>query len=230
MKPAKLKPKTAYLIASGDLRLSANQVCWPAQQKMEAALSKAFAAQGWKIQRAHPVDRASGHGFISSQKMGIEIFRHLDPDAPLIVAEAVWQYSHHVLAGLTTHRGPILTIANWSGQWPGLVGLLNLNGSLVKAGVSFSTLWSENFDDDFFRSGLKEWIATGKITHDLSHVAPLKPEALPAESRELGRKLASDMKSRKIIMGIFDEGCMGMYNAIIDDELLNPSGFFQGAA
>ena len=54
----------------------------------------------------------------------------LDPEAPLIVAEAVWQYSHHVLAGLTTHRGPILTVANWSGQWPGLVGLLNLNGSL----------------------------------------------------------------------------------------------------
>ena len=26
-------------------------------------------------------------------------------------------------------------------------------------------------------------------------------------------------------MGIFDEGCMGMFNAIIDDELLNPRGF-----
>ena len=28
-------------------------------------------------------------------------------------------------------------------------------------------------------------------------------------------------------MGIFDEGCMGMYNAIIDDELLNPAGVFK---
>ena len=28
-------------------------------------------------------------------------------------------------------------------------------------------------------------------------------------------------------MGIFDEGCMGMYNAIIDDELLNPTGIFK---
>ena len=28
-------------------------------------------------------------------------------------------------------------------------------------------------------------------------------------------------------MGIFDEGCMGMYNAIIDDELLNPAGIFK---
>ena len=28
-------------------------------------------------------------------------------------------------------------------------------------------------------------------------------------------------------MGVFDEGCMGMYNAIIDDELLNPAGIFK---
>ena len=44
----------------------------------------------------------------------------------LIVAEAVWQYSHHVLAGLRTHEGPILTVANFAGDWPGLVGLLGL--------------------------------------------------------------------------------------------------------
>jgi hypothetical protein len=55
-----------------------------------------------------------------------------------------------VLPGLMTHRGPILTIANWSGQWPGLVGLLNLNASLTKAGVRYSTLWSEEFTDAFF--------------------------------------------------------------------------------
>ena len=28
-------------------------------------------------------------------------------------------------------------------------------------------------------------------------------------------------------MGIFDEGCMGMYNAIIQDELLSPLGVFK---
>ena len=53
--------------------------------------------------------------------------------APLIVAEAVWQYSHHVLAGLTTHRGPILTVANWSGQWPGLVGSKHAAAAVSRA-------------------------------------------------------------------------------------------------
>ena len=31
-----LKPRRVFLIANGDLRLSANQKCWPAQQEMEA--------------------------------------------------------------------------------------------------------------------------------------------------------------------------------------------------
>ena len=28
-------------------------------------------------------------------------------------------------------------------------------------------------------------------------------------------------------MGVFDEGCMGMFNAIIPDDLLNPTGVFK---
>src|SRR5713101_4804359 len=141
-----LKAYHVYLNFRDDLRLSANQKCWPEQAKMEAVLSKALRTEGWTVVRAHPFDKKKQHGFIDSQKMGMEVFRKLDPNAPLIVAECVWQYSHHLLAGLLTHRGPILTVANWSGTWPGLVGMLNLNGSLTKAGVKYSTLWSEQFD------------------------------------------------------------------------------------
>ncbi len=104
---------------------------------------------GHAIERGHPYDEAEQHGFIKSQKHGMEVFRGIPPTSPLIVAEAVWQYSHHLLHGLYTHQGPILTVANWSGQWPGLVGMLNLNGCLTKAGIPYSTLWSENFDDAF---------------------------------------------------------------------------------
>jgi L-fucose isomerase-like protein len=50
---------------------------------------------------------------------------------------------------------------------------------------------------------------------------------LPATSRTVGEKLAAEIKQRKAILGVFDEGCMGMYNAIIDDELLNPLGVFK---
>src|SRR3954467_15975926 len=159
-----------YLIASGDLRLSANQQCWPAQRAMETALAAAIETPGRRLSRAHSVKEAQRHGFIASQREGIEVFKSIPTDAPLVVAEAVCQYSHHVLAGLTTHRGPILTVANWSGQWPGLVGLLNLNACLMKAGVRYSTIWIEDFRDEFFVEKLREWIATGKIEHETSHV------------------------------------------------------------
>ena len=66
-------------------------------------------------------DPVEKHGFISSQRQGMDIF-NITRDARLIVAEAVWQYSYHVLAGLRDHRGPILTIGNWYGEFPGLVG------------------------------------------------------------------------------------------------------------
>jgi hypothetical protein len=224
---AKPAADEVLLITSGDLRLSANQACWPAQRDMEETLTAAFAQRGIKLVRAHAYDAALKHGFISSQRMGMDAFMNIHPEAKLVFATAAWQYSHHVLPGLRSHKGPILTVANWSGQWPGLVGLLNLNGSLIKAGTKFSSIWSKEFTDDYFVSALVQWLSEGKITHDTSHVKPLELAKLPAESTKLGTSLAAELKHRKAIMGVFDEGCMGMYNAIIDDELLNPAGIYK---
>lgn len=222
-----LPMKEVVLITSGDLRQSANQVCWPAQEELERKLTQCFLDAGVKVRRAFPVDSSAGHGFISSQRMGMDIFSGIDPNANLVFATAAWQYSHHVLPGMRSHRGPILTVANWSGQWPGLVGLLNLNGSLIKAGVKFNSLWSENFTDDFFVHGLKQWIQEGTVSHDLSHMRDLEISALPDDAVQTGKELAATLRKRKAILGIFDEGCMGMYNAIVDDELLNAASVFK---
>jgi hypothetical protein len=225
----KRESKTAIvqLIANGDLRLSANQKCWPAQEAMEAQLAAAIKAQGFRLVRAHPYKTSEKHGFIGSQKEGMDVFQNVDPDVPLIVAEAVWQYSHHILHGLMSHRAPILTVANWSGTWPGLVGMLNLNGSMTKAGVNYSTLWSEKFEDAFFLDGLKAWLQTGSVKHATKHVTPLKRIAVPPKLQKVADTLAAELKKNKAIMGVFDEGCMGMHNAIIPDELLNPTGVFK---
>ena len=226
-KPAPRSKSPVYLVASGDLRVSANRTCEKAQAAMEAQLTAAIAAEGYTVKRAHSFDPAKGHGFIDSQQYGMEIFRSIPKDAPVIVAEAVWQYSHHVLAGLAAHRGPILTVANWSGTWPGLVGMLNLNGSLTKQGVAYSTLWSEEFTDAKFLKNLRSWLATGKVRHDLSHVKPWAKAAVPTGPAALGEKFAREFRERQQILGIFDEGCMGMYNAIIPDQLLHATGVFK---
>ena len=160
-KPPKVGKKQILLVASGDSRLSANQCCWEKQKEMEDALTTAVDAAGYELVRAHPYKEDEKHGFIGSQKEGLEVFAGIDPNAKIIVAEAVWQYSHHVLPGLLAHKGPILTVANWSGTWPGLVGMLNLNAGLTKAGKKFSTLWSEDFTDEFFVKGLDKWLDKG---------------------------------------------------------------------
>lgn len=216
-----------YLVANGDLRLSANRNCWDAQQKAEQAIMEAIRREGRQIERAHPYDAERGHGFIDSQKHGNQVFRNIPPEAPLVVCEAVWQYSHHLLPGLVSHSGPILTVANWSGQWPGLVGMLNLNGCLTKAGVPYSTLWSEDFADAFFLAGLRRWLGGRQVEHDTSHARPLAGFRLPAQAVALGRELAGQLRRDKAILGVFDEGCMGMYNAIIPDENLMPLGVFK---
>lgn len=215
------------LFASGDLRESANMACWPAQKEMEDRLVAALRREGRDLRRAHAFRPERGHGFLASQREGMQAFAGIDPTAPVIVAEAVWQYSHHVLPGLIHHRGPILTVANWSGQWPGLVGVLNLNGSLTKAGVPYATLWSETFEDAPFLDGLRSWLATGEVKHDESHVSPFDPAGSSIDVRNTARRIATDLKRDKVILGVFDEGCMGMYNAIVPDELMAPMGFFK---
>ena len=225
--PADVQPRTVYLVANGDSRPPVNQTCWPAQAQMEVRLGEAALRHGAQLVRAHAYDPQARHGFIDGQRRGMDVFRSIPKDAPLIVAEAVWQYSSHLLAGLRDHRGPILTVGNWSGEWPGLVGLLNLNGSLTKLGKAYSSVWSEDFSDDFFHQHFAAWLRDGQIQHDLCHARALELATLTPEARALGSRLAAALQDEKAIIGVFDEGCMGMYNAIINDELLNPLGVYK---
>lgn len=224
-KPA-LEPRTIYSVASGDLRLTTNVKTWAMQQQVEAQFAAAVSGFGWTVKRAHQADPATGHGFIDNQRKGMDVFATIPADAPLVVIEAVWQYSHHVLAGLRDHQGPILLAANFAGDFPGLVGMANLHASLTKAGVKHSTIWSKDFTDEWFTAKLDEWLTTGEIVHDISHVRDL-PVLPDSPEKALGVALAAELKAKKAILAVFDEGCMGMYNAIIDDELMNPAGIYK---
>ena len=105
--------------------------------------------------------------------------------------------------------------------------MLNLNGSLTKAGTKYSTLWGEDFADADFRRKLKQWLDRGQLRHRTDHVTPLSAVKIGGAEQKLGEALAQQLRREKAIMGIFDEGCMGMFNAIIPDDLLNPTGVFK---
>lgn len=222
-----INQKEVYIVSSGDLRPSANIKCWPMQEKLELMIDEALIANGWKSVRAHDYDAQKEHGFIDYQHVGIKVFRELDIHAPLIVAESVWQYSHHVLAGLISHRGPILIVANWDGTYPGLVGALNLVGSLTKAEVNYSFLWSKNFKDSFFNEKFSEWLNTGSIKYDFSHVRDFNLSEVDSADVILSENFANRILKEKVVMGVFDEGCMGMFNAIVPDALIHKLGIYK---
>jgi hypothetical protein len=46
-------------------------------------------------------------------------------------------------------------------------------------------------------------------------------------ARTWGEAVAEDILRKKVILGVFDEGCMGMYNAIVPDELMHPMGIYK---
>jgi len=193
------------LVANGDLRKSANEVCWPAQSNLEEMLKAAFAEEGLVLRRAHAYDVERKHGFISSQRMGMDVFTHIDPEAPLVVAEAVWQYSSHLLAGLIAHRGPILTVANWSGQWPAWWECSISMAACAKracasapsgARISKTRSSSRRCTRGFTRS------TSGMMSRMCGSSLPLK---WPAAEAELGTSLANQIKQNKAILGVFDE-------------------------
>src|SRR5205807_1786014 len=77
------------------------------------------------------------------------------------------------------------------------------------------------------RHRLAAWLETRRLQYDLSHVTPLCDVTVPPTERQLGERLAGQLRRDKAILGVFDEGCMGMYNAILPDELLFPLGVYK---
>jgi hypothetical protein len=209
-------------VTNADLRESANIACWPVEAKYEDLLAKALAKMGKKARRAHPVRSHKGHGFISGQREGSDIFSAIDRDAPVIVLLTAWQYSHHIAPSLVTHRGPILLMANFDGTWPGLVGMLNLAGSLTGLGRAYARLWSEDFDDGFFQAGLRSWLATGRIDHDLDHLSEVTTShpLMQSEAGKTGCAVGGWSLRNKEILGLFDTFCMGMMNGVFPQKAL----------
>ncbi len=181
---------------------------------------------GYRVRRAHPLKPEKGHGFISTQREGSDVFASLDPDAPVIVLLTAWQYSHHLAPSLVHHRGPILLLANFEGTWPGLVGMLCLAGTLTSLGRPCSRLWSAGFDDEYFFRGLETWLKTGTIAHDTSylHAVDASHPALASPAGCMGAEVGRYILRHKEIIGLFDTFCMGMINGVFPQKALADIG------
>jgi hypothetical protein len=73
-KPPRANKRDVLLVASGDLRLSANQKCWAAQSEMEESLRQALEANGHRLLSDHPFKDDVWHVFIYSHKDWMSVF------------------------------------------------------------------------------------------------------------------------------------------------------------
>jgi len=225
--PVRVAKNEILLVTNADLRESANVNCWPVQQKFEERLTLVLRERfGHSVRRAHPIKSEKGHGFISTQREGSDVFAALDPDAPVIVLLTAWQYAHHLAPSLVHHRGPVLLLANFEGTWPGLVGMLCMAGTLTSLGKPCARLWSENFDDPFFYRGLQSWLETGTIRHDTGYLHPvgLSHPVLGSKEGKMGAEVGRYILRNKEIIGLFDTFCMGMINGVFPQRALAEIG------
>ena len=224
--------KTAYLISSGDLRESANTAGWSTQVALEEALATAFEAVGYSIVRANDVDPETGHGFISNQRMGMDVFADIPADAPVIVAEAVWQYSHHVLAGLThaprarsspppTGRGPVARPGGTA--QPQRLPDQGGHGVLAPSGARTSPTSGP-------RKALAQWVDDRR--HRARHLArarPARPRAATRRGASSGRRSPHELRQRQGHHGRLRRGLHGHVQRHHRRRAAQPHGYLQGA-
>lgn len=220
------KKPIVQIIFPGDLRDSANLACESARQSLDSQIGVALDKAGYC-----PVnlvqERKRGHRYLGSQKEGFELRRSMgyDQDAPLILGFSAWSYAHHALPILVDHVGPILLAANWSGTWPGLVGMLQQRATCTSFGIKTASTWLKSYAGQSGKIAINKWLS-GTLTPDVSHLRHYDDRWRPS-LRLHGERLASKLLRDGASFGVFDEGCMGMWGAIVPDHLLTPLGIFK---
>ena len=148
------------------------------------------------------------------------------------MAEAVWQYSHHVLPAWSSHRGPDPD----RGQLVGHLAGAGRHAQPQRLADQGRREVLDALERGFHRRVLRRavcsnWLDKGKCqAQDRARHAAARTSRSAGQERKLGKALAEQLRREKAIMGVFDEGCMGMFNAIIPDDLLQPDRRVQGTA
>lgn len=200
----------------GDLRQTPNQLAQPNAEDATRQLEQALAKLGRESYRVP--------GFLSKPHESIEKLGPIQD--PMIGVCVHWFYGPHTTEGVVGKGNPLLLASNFSGQWPGLVGLLNTGACLEMLGRPFSRIWTTAPDwsrDETFMARLDEWCTTGRIKypeHDITYEARVSPDA-----RALAQTVADDLHKRRALILMLGDTSMGMINGYFGARVLPQHGF-----
>ncbi len=200
----------------GDARQKPNELALQSITEATVQLERALGKLGRPTYRVE--------GFLAKPHEAIEKLGPIDD--PMIGVCVHWFYAPHTTDGVVGKDNPLLLASNFSGRWPGLVGLLNTGASLEMLNRRFSRAWTASPDfsaDQGFMDRLDAWCRTGRIAYpedEISYHAPITPAA-----SQLARRVADGIRQRRILILMLGDTSMGMINGYFGPRLLNLHGF-----
>ncbi|MBW2459170.1 MAG: fucose isomerase [Deltaproteobacteria bacterium] len=209
-------PTPIAIFWPGDYRERPNQLAEPnvaqATAQLEAALDK--------LGRPH----YRVEGFLTRPHEAIE---KLGPVTdPMIGVCVHWFYGPHTVDGVVGKDNPLLLASNFSGTWPGLVGLLNTGACLESVGRPFSRVWTDAADwteDDAFMARLEQWCDHGRITYPTDELR--QPAPVAEAAARLASEVADGIRRRRVLALMLGDTSMGMINGYFGPRRLAPIGF-----
>jgi len=200
----------------GDARDMPNKLALPNVEQATVQLEKAIKKLGRESYRIS--------GFISKPHESIE---RLGPiDDPLIGVCVHWFYGPHTTDGVVGKDNPLLLASNFSGQWPGLVGLLNTGACLESLDRPFSRVWTDRQEwtqDPVFMQRLDAFCSSGRVSYPEDAVRYHAP--ISAKAADIARLVAAQFRTRRALILMLGDTSMGMINGYFGPRLLNKHAF-----
>ncbi len=207
---------TIHLFWPGDYRPRPNELALPLVEASTRQLERALDRLGRRHRRVP--------GLLTKPHESIE---RLGPiDEPLIGVYAHWVYGPHTTDGVVGKDSPLLLASNFSGTWPGLVGLLNTAACLESGDRRASRAWTDAADwsrDEVFMERLAAWCAQGEGRYPTR--ALREPPATPAGAAALAATVHEEFRRRRALVLMLGDTSMGMINGYLGPRWLNRVGF-----
>jgi L-fucose isomerase-like protein len=210
-----MAPKIA-IFWPGDGRPRPNELALPNVEEATAQLERALARLGRESYRIE--------GFLSKPHHAIE--RLAPVDDPLIAVCAHWFYGPHTTDGVVGKDNPLLLASNFSGRWPGLVGLLNTSACLQSLGREHSRIWTDAVDwtsDGPFMERLEAWCSSGSLAYGEDDLHD--ETAISAEAAQRAAAVADGFRRRRALVMMLGDTSMGMINGYFGPRVLNRHAF-----
>ncbi len=208
--------KKVFVYWPGDARRKPNELALESVESASVELEKALKKVGREPQRVP--------GFLEKPH---EARDKLGPiDDPIAGVFAHWVYGPHTTEGVVGKDNPLLLASNFSGRWPGLVGLLNTGACLTSLNRKHSRIWTTAADfssDPQFMAALDEWCRTGTVTYPtdgIRHHAAVSEDAAARAAR-----VAQGIREKRPLILMLGDTSMGMINGYFGPRLLAPYGF-----